>query len=185
MVLLGGKGDADERLVDARVDGHGHGGPGRPLGAEDLEAPVVHGRRDLHGDGIRHATLAGEAVALAHEPVAELELVHDGGRRNHSGDELDAARGAASATAARRLDVHAAAVRRGENGRACIDLEGEPGRKQGQRYRRHFFEDTTYPLTSPSGLPIVTAPHEPLGVSGPQVIREARCSTTPSVGFSG
>ena len=80
VVLLGGKGDADECLVDARLDGHGHGRAGRPLGAEDLEAPVVHGRRDLHGDRVRHATLAGEAIALAHERVAELELVHDRGR---------------------------------------------------------------------------------------------------------
>jgi len=145
------------------------------LAAENLEALVVHGRRDLYRDRIAHAALAGEPVALADERVSQLHLVHDRGRRDDAGDELDAARSAAPAPAAGRLDVDPCGVGGDEDGRAGFGLEGEPGGQEGERHRRHAFEDTTSPLTSPRALPIVTAPHEPLGASGPQVIRKARC----------
>jgi hypothetical protein len=134
--------------------------------------------------GSRHATLAGEAIALAHERVAEWSSSIDRGRGNEPGDELDAARRAAPRPPQVASMVPAPPCAEASDGRACIDLEGVAGRKQGQRYRRHFLK---IPLTLdfPERFADSDRTHEPLGASGPQVIREARCSTTPSVGFSG
>ena len=52
------------------------------LDAQDLERALVEGRRDLDDERLGRRQLAGEAVSLAHQVVAELELVVDrAGRR--------------------------------------------------------------------------------------------------------
>src|SRR5258705_3345 len=78
-------------LGDPGVGGHGDRRAGRPLTAEDLKAALVDGRSDLDGHRRGHRALAGEAIAFADQPLAELELVRDGGRRCYARDELDPA----------------------------------------------------------------------------------------------
>src|SRR5262249_21016818 len=155
------------------------------LAPEDGELGRAGGGRGGRDDGTGPRARGGGGVPPAHGGGAELQLVNEGGGGNDPRRELDTARRAASASAAGRLDVHAGRVSRRENGHAWIDLESAPGGKKGERHHRHFFEDTTSPLTSQSALPIVAAPHEPLGATAPQLIREARCSSSHSSGFSG
>jgi hypothetical protein len=107
VVLLPGQRDAHEPLHHARIDGHAGR---RRARSEDLERLLVDGGRHLDGERLHHRALAREAIALAHEIVPELHLVHDGGRRNGAGDELHPARRAAAATSAGGGDVDAARV---------------------------------------------------------------------------
>src|SRR5206468_2194577 len=90
----------------------------------DLERALVERRRRLHGDGFVKDALAGEAVALAHEIVAELDLVHDRGRRRQAGQELHPARRTPPAPAAGGGDVDAGRVRRLEDRGAGRDRHG-------------------------------------------------------------
>ena len=140
VVLFPRKGDLEDLLGDPGIDDHPRDVLDSAVGTEDLERLLVQGRGDLHGEGLRHVALAGEAVAFADEVAAELELVHDGGRRNGAPDELHPAGGAAPAPAAGRGDVDPARLRRLEDRGAGGDLEmtvvGEDG--EGDRHARRI-----------------------------------------------
>ena len=137
VVLLLGQLHVDQLLADARVDGHALQRRRRRLRAEDLEAPLVERGRHLHRDRLEHAALTREAIALAHEGVAELELVHHGGRRHGAGGELHPAGGAAPAPAAGGGDVHPGRVRGAEDGGARLDLEGSRVGQHGETHGGH------------------------------------------------
>ncbi len=134
-MLVLGQGHLDRALADARVDRDRRGRARGALAPQDLKGRVVERRRDLHGDRLGDRPLAGEPVALAHEGVAELQLVHDGGRRRGARDQLDPAGGAAAPAAADRVDVHAARVGRLEDGRARFGIEDARAGQDGQRDR--------------------------------------------------
>ncbi len=137
VVLLLGQLHVDQVLPDARVDGHALQRRRRRLRAEDLEAPLVERGRHLHRDRLEHAALTGEAIALAHEGVAELELVHHGGRRHGAGGELHPAGRAAAAAAAGGGDVHPRRMRGAEDGGARLDLEGSRVGQHGESHGGH------------------------------------------------
>src|SRR5258708_1742484 len=128
VVLLPWQRDLHQLLGDSGIDAHAESADPGPR-AEDLERVLLERRRDLDGDGLGDRALAGEPVALTHEVVAELDLVHDRGRRDRALDELDAAGGAAAPAAAGGGDVHAAVVRRREDAGAGRDgqLAARPG----------------------------------------------------------
>ena len=132
VMLVLGKRDLHDLLVDPGVEGHGGRRAGQPLAAEDLKAALVDGGGDLDGRRRDHRALAGEAIAVADQPLAELELIRDGGRRCCARDELDPARRAPTAPAAGRRDVDAGGVRRLQDGRSGCDVEGAATGKNGQ-----------------------------------------------------
>ena len=122
-MLLSWHGDLDHLFGDAGIEQDAtelpHAGPG----AEDLERALVERRRRLDGDGLVQHALTGQAIALADEVVAELDLVHDRRRRGQTCQELDPARRAPAAPSARRRDVHSARVSRLEDRRARRDRQ--------------------------------------------------------------
>ena len=120
VMLVLGQRDLHDLLVDPGVEGHGGRRAGQPLAAEDLKAALVDGRGDLDGRRRDHRALAGEAIAVADQPLAELELIRDRGRRCSARDELDPARRAPTAPAAGRRDVDAGGVRRLQDGRSGL-----------------------------------------------------------------
>ena len=74
MLLLGQR-DLHHLLVDARRRWPRGRRAGRRPGAQDLEAALVERRGDLDGDRRGDRALAGQAIALADQVVAELDLV--------------------------------------------------------------------------------------------------------------
>jgi hypothetical protein len=75
-MLVLGQLDLHDLLADPRIDGDAvERGMGR-LRAQDLEAPLVQRRGDRHRHRLDHPTLAGQAIAVADQRRAELELVH-------------------------------------------------------------------------------------------------------------
>ena len=104
---------------------------------EDLESPLVERGRHVHRRRLDGHRLAGEAVAFADEVVAELELVVDGGRRRRALDELDAARRAAAAPAARRRDLDPLGLAGTQEGSARLDRDGAPVGEERDGHRRH------------------------------------------------
>ena len=123
VMLLARQGDLDHLLGHARIERHAAELAYARPGAEDLERALVERRRRLDGDGLVQDALTGQAIALAHQVVAELDLVHDRRRRRQAGQELDPARRAAAAPAAGRRDVDAARVRRLEDRRPRRDAQ--------------------------------------------------------------
>ena len=105
--------------------------------AEDLERPLVERGRHAHRRRLDRRRLAGEAVAFADEVVAELELVVDGGRRRRALHELDAARRAAAAPAARRRDLDPLGLAGTQEGSARLDRDGAPVGEERDGHRRH------------------------------------------------
>jgi hypothetical protein len=128
VMLLARQRDLDDLLGDTGIERDPAELPHVGPGAQHLERPLLERRRDLDGHGLVEDALAGEAIALTDEVVAELDLVHDRRRRRQTGQELDPARGAPSAPAARRGDVHAARVRRLQNRGPGRDAE-RPARR--------------------------------------------------------
>src|SRR5437879_9360823 len=106
-MLLSWHGDLDHLFGDAGIEQDAtelpHAGPG----AEDLERALVERRRRLDGDGFVKNALAGKAIAVADEVIAELDLVHDRRRRRQAGQELDPTRRAPPAPTAGCRDVDA------------------------------------------------------------------------------
>jgi hypothetical protein len=128
MMLFARQGDLDHLLGDPRIERDPaelpHAGPG----AKDLERALVERRRRLDGDCFVEHTLAGEAIALADQIVAELDLVHDRRRRRQPRQELHATGRAPPAPAAGGGDIDAARVRRLENRGAWRDRQ-RPARR--------------------------------------------------------
>ena len=91
VVLLLRQLDPDHLLADPGVHGHLRPDDRARLDTEDLERALVEGRRDLDDERLRRRQLAGEAVSLAHQVVAELKLVADRAGRGHALDDLDPA----------------------------------------------------------------------------------------------
>ena len=128
VVLLSRQGDLHDLLGHARFD-RDVGGPGRAgAGAQDLEGFLLDRRRQHHRGRLLEPALAGQAITLAHEVVAELQLIGDGGWRHRAGDEFDAARGAAAPAATGGGDLDAGGVSGFEDARA--------GRRLGPTRRR-------------------------------------------------
>ena len=123
VVLLAGQGHLDELLLDSRVQGDPAVGGRARAPAEDLERQLLERRRHLDRDGIARHALAGEPVALAHEVGAELDLVHDRGRRHGPGHELDPARRAAAPAAAGGGDVDTSGLSGFEDRRPRCQVE--------------------------------------------------------------
>ncbi len=120
VMLLARQRDLHQLLVDPGVDRHAaRPGRGRRPGS-GTSVSSSGGASSTVTDSIG-STLAGQAIALAHQRVAELDLVTDGGRRHRAGHELHAAGGAPSATAAGGGDVDAGGVGGLEDARAGRD----------------------------------------------------------------
>ena len=84
---------------------------------------LVEGRRDLYGERLGRRQLAGQAIPLAHQVVAELQLVVDGPGGRHALDDLHAAGRAAPAAAAGRRDVDSLGVRRAQQNGPGLDAD--------------------------------------------------------------
>ena len=132
VVLLLRQLDPDDLLADPGVHGHLRPDNRARLDAQDLERALVEGRRDLDDERLHRHQLAGEAVSLAHQVVAELKLVADRAGRGHALDDLDPAGRAAAAPAAGGRDVHSLGVRRAEQSGAGLD-----GDRPAIRQKRH------------------------------------------------
>ena len=131
VVLLLRQLDPDHLLADPGVHRHLRPDDRARLDTQDLERALVEGRRDLDDERLRRHQLAGEAVSLAHQVVAELKLVADRAGRRHALDDLDPARRAAAAAAAGGGDVHSLGVRRTEQDRAGLDGDRPAIRQHG------------------------------------------------------
>src|SRR5205814_761539 len=196
VVLFARQRDLHQLLGDPGVDAHAESADAGPR-AQNLERLLVERRRDLDGDGLGDRALAGEPVALTHEVVAELDLVHDRGRRDRALDELDAAGGAAAPAAAGGGDIHAAVVRRRED--AGTGRDGQHAARPGitrlrqdderdghsallyARPRYCVISNSTRPVPSPSTAGgAVCAVRRP--ASTPCATRPSRCSVIPAAG---
>ena len=124
MVLLLGQLDVHQALLDAGVHRDARPRHGVLLDAEDLEGLLVQRRRDLRHQRLGHGQLAGQTVSLAHQVVAELELVVDRAGRWGAPHDLHPTGRAAPAPAAGRGDVDALGVGRAEEDAAGIDDDG-------------------------------------------------------------
>ena len=118
--------DADRLLADPGVERDLGPGDRARLDAQDLEGALVQGRGDLHDERLRRGQLAGQAVPLAHQVVAQLELVVDRAGRRDALDHLDPAGGAAPAPAAGGRDVDALGVGGPEQDGTRLDVDGPP-----------------------------------------------------------
>ena len=125
-MLLLRKLDADRLLADPGVERDLRPGDRARLDAQDLEGALVQGRGDLNDERLRRGQLAGQAVQLAHQVVAQLELVVDRAGRRDALDHLDPAGRAAPAAAAGGRDVDALGVGGPEEGGARLDVDGPP-----------------------------------------------------------
>src|SRR2546428_6406649 len=139
-MLLARQCDLDDLLGDSRVERDAAELPDAGSGAEDLERAFFERRRDLHGDGLVENALAGEAIPLADEVIAELNLVHDRRRRWQARPELDSARGGPTAPATRRGDGDTAGLRRLQNRRPGPNPE-RPARRDAARIGEDFQPD--------------------------------------------
>ncbi len=135
LVLVLGQDDRHRALADARVDRDRLGRARGALPAQDLEGGVVERGGDLDGHRLGHRPLAREPVALAHQRVAQLQLVHDGRRGRGARDQLDPARGASTAPAAGGGDVDPRGVGRFQDRRAGLRVEDVAAGQDGQRNR--------------------------------------------------
>src|SRR5437867_2831982 len=166
VVLLARQRDLHQLLGDAGLDAHAEPADAR-TGAEDLERSLLERRGHLDGDRLGDRALTGKPIALAHEVVAELDLVHDRGRRDRALDELHAAGRAAAAAAAGGGDIHPPVVRRledagaGRDGQlaACPGVarvrqdderDGHPAILYALAARYRVISNSTRPVPSPS-----------------------------------
>ncbi len=135
VMLLLWQRDLDDALGDAGVDSH------RRRRAQPAVRRRGSGRSARRAGGatctvigLGHPALAGEAVALADERVAELQLVHDRRRRHGARDELDPAGRAAPPAPAGGRDVDAGIMGGLEDGRSGLDVEDALVGKDGERW---------------------------------------------------
>ena len=122
----------DETFLDARIEPDPMGGLDAPGPHQELVPDLGLGRGH-HDPAIGdHLGLAGQAEALVHLVMAELDLVHDGRRRQVAVEHLDPATAALAAPAAGRRQLEPGGLSDLEeglaDGRGPLSVRGLSGR---------------------------------------------------------